>query len=119
MQKNNIINNIILNIRNSALSLFVWLVYFFLYLPIIILVIYSFNKSGGSYIWKGFTLDWYYKLFQSKEIWLAFINSLIVAFSAVILSITMGVLLVWGISDKFYYLISMFYSTMMIPDIVI
>ncbi len=50
---------------------------------------------------------------------MAFINSLIVAFSAVILSVTMGVLLVWGLTDRYYYLISSFYSTMMIPDIVI
>lgn len=113
------VNNILNTIRSFALPCFVWLVYLFLYLPIIVLVIFSFNESGASYIWKGFTLEWYYKLFQSKEIWLAFVNSLIVAFSAVILSITMGVLLVWGLSDKFYYLISMFYTTMMIPDVVI
>ena len=113
------LNNLFISLRKLALPFFVMLVYLFLYIPIIVLVMFSFNESASGYAWTGFTFDWYHKLFQSKEIWIAFINSMIVATSAVVLSVTMGVLIVWGLSDRFYYLISMFYSTMMIPDIVI
>lgn len=94
-------------------------IYLFLYLPIIILIIFSFNQPGNAYSWNGFTLYWYHELFQSKEIWLAFINSLIIAVSAVIFSVTMGVLLVWGLRKSSTPFISIFYSTMLIPDVVI
>lgn len=61
----------------------------FLYLPILILVIYSFNTSRFNAIWTGFTLDWYWSLFgqttettanfSTVEIWQALNNSLIIA----------------------------------------
>lgn len=106
-------------IQRVCFPLFVALVYIFLYLPISVLIFFSFNNSANVSTWTGFSLQWYYKLFQSKEIWTAFTNSLIVASSAVVLSLVMGVLLVWGLRNKFYYLISFFYSSMIIPDIVL
>jgi len=105
------------------LPIFVSLVYLFLYLPIIVLVVFSFN-SGDSYSWSGFTLQWYKELFQTKEIWSALINSLIVGISAVTLSVLLSVFMIWGLyqkltSQKINYLISIFYITMIVPDIVI
>lgn len=107
------------NIKNFILPGVVGLIYLFLYLPIIILVIFSFNQQGNVYSWNGFTLHWYYELFQSKEIWLAFINSLIIAISAMFLSLVLGVLAVWGLRKSTGPYISIFYSTMLIPDVVI
>lgn len=104
-------------IRNFIFPAFVGSVYLFLYIPIIVLILFSFNSSGIS--WNSFTLKWYYDLFQSPEIWAAFSTSLIVSVSAVVLSLTLGVFLVWGLSEKFSFLISIFYSAMMIPSIVI
>lgn len=105
------------------LQLFVSCVYLFLYLPIIVLIIFSFN-SGDSYSWSGFTLQWYKELFHTREIWSAFTNSLIVGISAVSLSLILSVLMIWGLyqeltTQKIKYLISIFYITMIVPDIVI
>jgi len=107
------------NIKSLILPGIVGLVYLFLYLPIIILVVFSFNQPGNVYSWNGFTFYWYTELFQSKEIWLAFINSLIIAVSAVVFSLTLGVLAVWGLRKSSRPYISIFYSTMLIPDVVI
>ena len=54
-------------------------VYAFLYLPLFIVVIYSFNDSRLNAEWVGFTLDWYEKLFNNHEMLKAAANSLIIA----------------------------------------
>jgi spermidine/putrescine transport system permease protein len=95
-------------------------VYSFLYLPIIVLVIFSFNNSNVlSYYWSGFTLDAYTKVFHNPELLVALKNSLIVAVSSVILSVTMGVLLVWGLFQQVGRWFSAFYITVMVPEVII
>ena len=61
--------------------------YLFLYIPIVILVLFSFNSSDVPFVWEGFSLKWYHALWESTDIWLALKNSLIVAFSSVFLSL--------------------------------
>ena len=62
----------------------------FFYLPIIVLVLYSFNSSrfGGS--WTGWTLHWYRQLCRQREIWHALTNSLVIAMSATVVSTILG-----------------------------
>lgn len=72
----------------------------FLYLPIIVLVIYSFNDSRTNAVWRGFTLKWYQSLFAgfsvgseeigSEIIWQAFSNSMIVGIISTLLATIMG-----------------------------
>lgn len=50
-----------------------------MYLPIVIVVVFSFNKSELSTIWTGFTFDWYKELFGSRDLLEALTNSLILA----------------------------------------
>lgn len=91
----------------------------FLYLPVIILMIYSFNQGGFPAQWQGLSLCWYYDLFASVDIWRAFQNSIIVALSAAFLSVTFGLMLVYG-AKRFKTDISyFFYSNILVPDIVI
>lgn len=75
-------------------SLMLWfsviLVYAFLYIPLIIIVVYSFNDSKLNAEWVGFTLDWYKTLFNNEEMLLAARNSLIIAVSASILATVLG-----------------------------
>ena len=49
-------------------SLYVWLVMVFLYAPIAVLIIFSFNDSKSRNTWTGFTLDWYVELFHDRVI---------------------------------------------------
>src|SRR5579885_1804994 len=93
--------------------------YFFLYTPIAILVLYSFNKGPVPYRWGGFSLQWYFELFNSPEIWKACINTVIVAFSAVSLSLLMGVLYVyWGMKSRLSKFVGLFYTGIALPEIV-
>lgn len=64
----------------------------FFYLPIVILVINSFNehKYGGA--WSGFTLKWYARLLEDEAIWHALRNSLIVATVSTVVSTSLGTL---------------------------
>ena len=80
------------------LSILAVLVYAFLYLPIIILIIYSFDESRLAVNWTGFTLKWYEVLFQDDALVSALVNSLIVATSAVACSAVMGTMAALGLT---------------------
>ncbi|MGD9814789.1 MAG: ABC transporter permease [Hyphomonadaceae bacterium] len=64
----------------------------FLYLPLITLMVFSFNTSRRNIVWEGFTLDWYAKAFSNDSLLQAFINSLTIAFFCTILSVVLGAL---------------------------
>lgn len=79
--------------RAPFLATFSLLVFAFLYLPIVVLILYSFNQSGvGGFPPKQFTLHWYQQLFADISIWDSVLNSLLVALGAVALSLTLGLL---------------------------
>jgi spermidine/putrescine transport system permease protein len=64
--------------------------YLFLYVPLAIVVAYSFNNSRLNAEWVGFTLDWYYKLFHNEEMLTAAGNSLAIALTASLVSTVLG-----------------------------
>jgi len=79
--------------RNSRwLPWHAMVVFGFLYLPIVTLVIYSFNGAGvGGFPPRNLTLDWYRMLFADDAIWESVLNSLLVAFAAMAISLTFGI----------------------------
>jgi spermidine/putrescine transport system permease protein len=81
------------NPRAPLLATFSILAFAFLYLPIVVLILYSFNQGGvGGFPPKQLTLRWYQQLFTDGAIWDSVLNSLLVALGAVILSLTLGLL---------------------------
>ena len=78
--------------RNGGwLAAYSGLVFAFLYLPIAVLITYSFNGPGvGGFPPRDLTLHWYALLFQDDAIWTAVVNSLIVAVVAVVLALLIG-----------------------------
>lgn len=106
----------------KAASLFLVLsTYLFLYVPIIVLLVFSFNLEAFPSPWKGFTLKWYGELFRSSHLWAAFSNSLIVAFCSTFISLLVGGLLIFyaaqgGRVGKF---LSLFYGNLVIPETVL
>ena len=86
----------------SALRVFQWCVrgwtgavMVFLYLPILVLVAYSFNTSRLNIVWEGFTLRWYEQLWAHGPLMRALKNSLIVASVTTVLSIVLGTAGAW------------------------
>src|SRR5947208_16093098 len=77
---------------NKLLAAYSWLVFAFLYLPIAVLILYSFNGSGvGGFPPRNLTMNWYRTLFQDAAIWSSVLNSLMVALVAVVLALVIGV----------------------------
>ena len=73
------------------------LVFLFLYAPIFVLVMFSFNDSKSRSVWSGFTLKWYAKLFQNSDILSAFSNTLIIATISAVLATILGTVAAIGI----------------------
>jgi len=67
-----------------------------LYLPIVLVVVYSFNESKISSVWGGFSLKWYEILFRDKAMFEALKNSIVLALSASILAAVIGTLAAVG-----------------------
>lgn len=108
-------------INSLGLPLFVTAVYLFLYIPIAILVIFSFNSAAFPSPWVSFSLQWYRELFSIWEIWQAFFNSLFIALTATILSLTMGMALIYYsvMNREFKKLLLLFYANTIIPEVVL
>jgi spermidine/putrescine transport system permease protein len=74
------------------LALYAAAVFAFLYLPIVVLVVYSFNGQGvGGFPPRDFTLNWYRLLFQDEAIWASVLNSFVVALAAVVIALALGI----------------------------
>lgn len=80
-----------------ALRAHLFVVYGFLYLPIVVLVVLSFNSSGLPTVWSGFTTDWYGRLLENADIRDGLQNTLVVATGATVLSTVFGTLLAVGL----------------------
>jgi spermidine/putrescine transport system permease protein len=96
--------------------------YLFLYLPILILVIYSFNASRyASGAWRGFSLEWYTSLFSDEAIGEALKNTLIVAGASTLISTVFGTMVALGMErHKFRGKLAfdaLLYLPIIIPDI--
>jgi spermidine/putrescine transport system permease protein len=79
--------------RAPLLAVYAALVFAFIYLPIVVLILYSFNRDGvGGFPPRHLTLNWYANLFADASIWDSLLNSLIVAAGSVVLSLTLGLL---------------------------
>ena len=99
------------------------LIFFILYAPILVVVIFSFNSSGSLSDFSGFSLKWYSELFRDSEAITALKNSLLLAIFSSILATVLGTLAAFGIShsqNKYYQSIMKGVSNipMMNPDIV-
>ncbi len=67
--------------------------FFFLYFPIVSLIVFSFNDSKRNITWKGFTLRYYEKAYENAQLHEAFLNSMIVASISTTVSTILGAML--------------------------
>jgi len=83
--------------RSRFIRIPFWLTFVFLYVPIVVVVILSFNDSSNLFVWRGFTLDWYGELFRDQAILEGLVNTLIVASGSTVIATVLGTLLAVGI----------------------
>ena len=89
--------------KNSKLSnIYLGLVFLLMYLPILVVIVFSFNDSRLTVGWKGFSLQWYEKLFQNSSLMEALGNSLILGVLSCLLSAVIGTLGAVGMAKLNY-----------------
>ncbi len=100
-----------------------WLVYLFLYIPIVVLIFFSFNSGKQTAVWEGFTLDWYRHLVENDLILRAVRNSAIVAGITTVVATVIGTLVALALARYDFagkaITQSMLYLPIIIPEIVI
>ena len=86
--------------RSRWLLIPFWATFVFLYVPILVLIVMSFNASSNVFSWDGFSFEWYGELVRNEDILEGFRNTLIVAVGSTLLATTLGTLLAVGL-DKY------------------
>ncbi len=85
-------------VKTWVKRLYMAFIFLLLYLPIIVLVVLSFNKSKARVAWRGFTFQWYANLFDNSRITDAFTTTLTLAFGSALAATIIGVVGAIGIS---------------------
>lgn len=111
-----------LKLLNLGFGLWTAAVFVFLYLPIFVLVAYSFNTSKLNIVWQGFTFKWYAEVWGNARIVDALKNSLIIAVLTTVVSVILGTTGAW-LLHRFRYRFSRAIQTlvavpMIMPEIV-
>lgn len=112
-----------LQVMNTGLAVWTMLVLLFLYLPIAVLIVYSFNTSRLNIVWEGFTFKWYAELWDNARLMAALKNSLIIATCTTVLAVVLGTATAW-LLHRYRYRFSAGLQTliavpMIMPEIVI
>lgn len=79
-------------------KIYMALVLMFLYVPIFVLIVFSFNSTKSRSVFTGFTFDWYAKLFQNELILTSLVNTIVIAVCASVISTIIGTLAAIGIT---------------------
>ena len=85
-------------VKKCASRIYMFLIFAFLYLPIIVLIALSFNNSKTKVVWGGFTLRWYTSCFHDEKIMSAFVTTLQITFLSAIIATLIGTLAALGIN---------------------
>lgn len=109
-------------IKDWISRFYLGLIILFLYAPIAVLIVLSFNSSRSRVVWGGFTLDWYRRLFSNRQIGEALSTTLTVALASALIATIIGVLGALGIHamrERNYQLVMVFTNIPMVnADIV-
>ncbi len=103
---------------------YVFLVFVFMYAPIVVLMVYSFNDSkSSSAVWKGFTFDWYIEMINDSQMMKALQTTLIIALASAVIATIIGTLAAIGIHKmgrrSKNAVMNITYVPVLSPDIVI
>ncbi len=108
-----------LSLSNTVMALSV----VFLFLPLAVIVFYSFNSAKGM-VWTGFSLHWYERLFfGSSKLWSSFLNSFIIALSSAFLATVIGTLASIGVHWYRFkgrmYIQTISFLPMVLPEVIL
>ncbi len=99
-------------------NVYAFLVFAFIYIPILVMVVFSFNDQNNNYYWVGFTTRWYEKLFTDSDLIQYLINSLIVGVTATLISLVIGVTGAIGLMRFEFKLKKLISNSLYIPIVI-
>lgn len=108
-----------LSFSNTVMALSI----LFLFLPLVVIIVFSFNKAKGM-VWTGFSVGWYEKLFlDSEKLWSSFGNSLIIAFTSAGTATILGTLAAIGVNWYRFlfraYVQTISFLPMILPEVIL
>jgi spermidine/putrescine transport system permease protein len=83
--------------RTRFLTIHSFLMLCFIYVPILIIIVFSFNDSRVNAVWQGFTWEWYSALWNNRQVMDAFMNSLIIAVLSTLISTVLGTMAAYAL----------------------
>ena len=99
------------------------IVFLFLYIPILVVLVFSFNSGHQITVWEGFSFEWYGKMFKNDDVWRACKYSLIIAGLATLISTIIGTAAALALEKYRFRLRSavtrLLYLPLIVPDIVL
>lgn len=106
--------------RNLPLKLLTTALYIFIYTPILVMILFSFNSEQFPAPWAGFSANWYIELFHNTELWQAAYTSFLVAFWSTLLSalLSIGIVFYTAKGGKIKNLLPIFYGNYVFPETV-
>lgn len=111
-----------LHTGGKAAKIYITLLLLFMYLPIFIVILYSFNKGKGV-IWQGFSTQWYQKLVNNTQVMASLKTSIWLAFSSALMAAVIGTLGAIGMSRSYFTGKGVFENLsslpVMIPEIIL
>lgn len=104
-------------------KLYVILIFIFVYAPVAVTIVFSFNNSKANVTWQGFTLKYYEKLFSDSSIWEVFGMTVLVAALATVFSVVIGTMGAVGLRQAKFpgkkLIMNSIYFPLVIPEIVL
>lgn len=104
--------------RGFAFGLHTGFVYAFIYVPIIILIIFSFNSERINAVWTGFTIDWYLKVINDTDLMRSFSNSLVIGLISTAVATILGTMVAIGMNKRKFFGRKMFDSLLYLPIVI-
>ena len=87
--------------RTKLPNIYLGVILCLIYLPIVLVVVYSFNESKISSVWGGFSLRWYETLFKDSAMFEALVNSIVLGLSSSLAAAVIGTLGGCGLHKKY------------------
>lgn len=112
----------VLNWARNAPFIVTVMAYLFLFVPIVVLIVFSFNETRSTVVWSGFSLDWYSEVFNDRRLGRGLWISVIVSASSAFFSTAIGALAALAISKRQFpgrdILSTVMVSPLILPEIV-
>lgn len=110
-------------VSSKAKNVYIGMVFLFLYLPIFMVIMFSFNTSKLNIMWEGFTLQWYGTFFKNRQLMEALTNTLIVAVISTVISTIIGTVGAVGLHKYDFkgkkIIDKLLYMPIVIPEIIL